>query len=82
MDKKNCISCGMPLVNKEDFPNDDISKKYCIYCAKEDGSMKSFEEAIEGMANFLMDTQNVTIEEAKIKAKKYLLTQEAWSDFK
>ena len=40
--EKRCISCGMPLACEEDYPLKDTSKEYCRYCAREDGSMKSF----------------------------------------
>ena len=43
---KKCICCGMPMNKKNDFAMGDESKDYCVYCAKEDGSMKSFDEAV------------------------------------
>ncbi|MBI5206909.1 MAG: hypothetical protein HY934_03870 [Candidatus Firestonebacteria bacterium] len=40
MENKICISCGMPLRTKEDYPKGDKSKNYCKYCARPDGSIK------------------------------------------
>ena len=48
---KKCICCGMPMNKKNDFAMGDESKDYCVYCAKEDGSMKSFDEAVEGISS-------------------------------
>lgn len=41
-----CIACGMPMTQIADYPRYDISKNYCKFCAKTDGSMKSFDEKL------------------------------------
>ena len=54
---KVCIACGMPMETASDFPGGDEQKDYCVYCARPDGSMRSFEEAKVGMTKFIMQTQ-------------------------
>jgi hypothetical protein len=54
---KICIACGMPMMKTEDFPLGDENKDYCIYCARPDGTMQSYEEKLEGTTDFLVKTQ-------------------------
>lgn len=54
---KECIACGMPMEKESDYPGGDMQKDYCVYCARKDGTMRSFEEAKEGMTHFIMKTQ-------------------------
>ena len=51
---KYCFACGMPLEKKEDFAGGDESAQFCLYCAKEDGSVKSCEEIFEGGVQFFL----------------------------
>jgi len=73
-EEKYCISCGMPLRTPDDHPLGDTTKDYCKYCAKPDGSMKSFEEALSGMAGFLERSQGLK-GEAAWKAAFFALTK-------
>ena len=75
---KKCISCGMPLENPEHFPLSDESKDYCVHCARPDGSMKSYEEAMEGMAAFLERTQGIQDSEARQTARAIMARMPAW----
>ncbi|HOO96746.1 MAG TPA: zinc ribbon domain-containing protein [Caldisericia bacterium] len=79
---KVCISCGMPMRNAEDFPNGDTTKDYCVYCARPDGTMKSWDEAVEGMTGFLVSSQGLDKEVAKEMAEKNLAKLPAWKDRK
>lgn len=54
---KICIACGMPMEKASDFPGGDEAKDYCIYCARPDGTMQSFEEKKAGMVDFTMKSQ-------------------------
>lgn len=54
---KTCIACGMPMKDVSEFALSDASKDYCIHCARPDGSMQSFEEKKEALANFVVKTQ-------------------------
>ena len=75
---KKCISCGMPLREKSDYPLGDTSKDYCTYCARPDGSMKSYEEAKEGMTGFIMKTQGFDKKAAEKAAVEMMKKNPAW----
>jgi hypothetical protein len=75
---KNCIACGMPMEKTSDFAMGDESKDYCVYCAKPDGSMKSYEEALDGMTNFTVSTQGLDPQVARSSAKEMMAKLPAW----
>ena len=75
----NCESCGMPMVKPDDHGGGDPENKYCVYCCQPDGSLKSYEEALEGMTNFMMKMQNMDREAAEKAAGEYLAKMPAWS---
>lgn len=77
---KMCIACGMPMQVPEDFAMGDESLDYCCYCAREDGSMQSYEEKLESMTSFVMDTEDLSEEEARIIAREHLAELPAWKD--
>ena len=77
-----CISCGMPLINIEDHALEDVTKDYCVHCSNADGVLKSFEEAVESMSTFLKETKNLNEKEAEKEAKRHLLQQPAWDNYK
>lgn len=76
--EKICISCGMPMREKSEYPNGDTEKDYCCYCAREDGSMKSFDEMKEGMTGFIIRTQGFDHDAAEKLAVETMLKQPAW----
>ena len=80
VEEKICISCGMPMKESKDFPLEDASKDYCVYCARADGSLKSFEEALQGMKQFLIHTYNMDVDDAGKKANEHLKNNPAWKD--
>lgn len=67
---KTCIACGMPMKKENDFAMGDTNKEYCVYCAKEDGSMQSFEEKKQSLVNFTIKTQGLeeTVAEKAVEA--------------
>ncbi|MHC5217060.1 zinc ribbon domain-containing protein [Enterococcus sp. LJL128] len=71
---KHCIACGMPMRNKADFAASDMTKEYCVYCEKEDGTMKNFSEMVAGMTDFIVSTQGLDRKAAE-KAAVYQLGQ-------
>ncbi|MCL1885431.1 MAG: zinc ribbon domain-containing protein [Dehalococcoidia bacterium] len=75
---KTCISCGMPMNKAADFAKNDESKNYCIYCAREDGSMKSFEEAKASMTGFIIKTQGLSNEAAENAAFSAMRKLPGW----
>ena len=77
---KKCICCGMPMNKKNDFAMGDESKDYCVYCAKEDGSMKSFDEAVEGMAEYMSESAKIDKNFARKKVLEYMKSMPAWKE--
>ena len=75
---RNCMSCGMPLVKFEDFGGGNPANIYCVHCSNPDGSLKSYEEVLEGMTNFMMTSQNMDREAAEKAAKEYMSKMPAW----
>lgn len=75
---KMCIACGMPIKSKKDFAMEDENKDYCIYCAKPDGSMQSYEEKLEGMTGFIIKTQGLDENAARNAAKGMMAKLPAW----
>ena len=77
---KKCICCGMPMNKKNDFAMGDESKDYCVYCAKEDGSMKSFDEAVEWMAEYMSESEKIDKNFARKKVLEYMKSMPAWKE--
>ena len=77
---KKCICCGMPMNKKNDFAMGDESKDYCVYCAKEDGSMKSFDEAVEGMAEYMSESEKIDKNFARKIVLEYMKSMPAWKE--
>lgn len=75
---KTCIACGMPMTKAADFVLGDETKDYCVYCAREDGSMQSYPEKLEGTVHFLMKTQGLDGEAARGVAVRTLAKLPAW----
>jgi uncharacterized glyoxalase superfamily protein PhnB len=76
---KKCMSCGMPMVKTEDFGGSDPNNLHCLYCTNPDGSLKTYDEILEGMASFLVATQNIDRETAQAKAKEQMSNMPTWS---
>jgi len=76
---KNCMSCGMPMSKPEDFCQGNPDNVYCAYCCNPDGSLKSFDEVLEGTINFMVNSQKMDREAAQVAAKQHLCTMPAWS---
>ena len=77
---KKCIACGMPMKTKEDFPSGDETKDYCKYCAKEDGSMQSYDEKLNSLTKFIVNTQGLDEQVANSAAKSMMEKLPAWGN--
>lgn len=77
---KTCIACGMPMTKPSDYPMEDESKDYCIYCARPDGSMQSYPEKLEGTVRFLIRTQGIDEQAARELAVRTLARLPAWKE--
>ncbi|TQI66701.1 zinc ribbon domain-containing protein [Clostridium sp. KNHs216] len=77
---KTCIACGMPMTKPSDYPLQDESKDYCIYCTRPDGSMQSYPEKLEGTVRFLIRTQGIDEKAACELAVRTLAKLPAWKE--
>jgi hypothetical protein len=73
-----CIACGMPMTKPEDHAMGDVSRNYCIYCAKPDGSMQSYREKLKSMSGFIIRTQGLDEKAARNAAKEMMAKLPAW----
>ena len=78
---KTCIACGMPMKKESDFAMGDTSKEYCVYCAKADGSMHSFEEKKQSLINFTIKTQGLDEAVAEKAVENMMRQLPAWKAF-
>ncbi|MBN7771752.1 zinc ribbon domain-containing protein [Clostridium aminobutyricum] len=75
---KVCIACGMPMKETSDFAMGDAEKDYCVYCARPDGTMQSYEEKLDSMTNFIIRTQGLDEKAANATARDMLSRLPAW----
>ncbi|MBP2643468.1 MAG: putative zinc ribbon domain containing protein [Firmicutes bacterium] len=75
---KQCIACGMPMKNPEDFAMGDTRKDYCRYCCRPDGTMQSYEEKLISLTNFIVKTQGLEESAASSAAKSMMVKLPAW----
>ena len=76
---KSCMSCGIPMAKPVDFGGGKTDNVFCVHCTKPDGSLKSYDEVLEGMINFMMMTQKMDRTTAEGAAKEYMSGMPAWS---
>lgn len=74
-----CESCGMPLRNKEDFGGGRLDNKYCIHCTDAGGNLKPYDQALESVKQFIMDSMGVSEGDALKIAKENMARMPAWS---
>ena len=77
---KICIACGMPMEQKDHFAMGDESKDYCLYCARADGSMQSYQEKLESFTNLLVKKEEMDESSAKLKAESLMANLPAWKE--
>ena len=75
---KMCIACGMPMKTNGDFAMGDETKDYCVYCARPDGTMQSYEEKLKSMTGFIVKTQGLDEQTAQKAAEGMLAKLPAW----
>lgn len=75
---KICIACGMPMAKPEDFALGDVSKDYCVHCARSDGSMQSYAEKLESLTGFIVKTQGFDARAARASAADMMARLPAW----
>ena len=76
---KTCMSCGMPMTEPEDFGGGNPENLYCVHCSNADGSLKSYDEVLAGMVNFMITFQNMDQKAAEKAAREHMAKMPAWS---
>jgi uncharacterized glyoxalase superfamily protein PhnB len=76
---KACMSCGMPMTKRGDFGGGNPENLYCVYCSNPDGSLKSYEEVLEGMVKFMIVSQKLDRKAAESAVKERMSSMPAWS---
>ena len=76
---KKCLSCGMPMTKLEDFGGGNPANIYCAHCSNPDGSLKTYEEVLNGMVAFIMASLNLDRETAQKTAIDHMANMPAWS---
>jgi len=75
---RTCIACGMPMEKAEDFAMDDPGKDYCCHCAREDGTMQSYEEKKQNLIRFVTRTQGLDEKAAEKVVVTMMKSLPAW----
>jgi len=78
MEAKTCIACGMPMSRPEDFAMGDVTRDYCVHCARPDGTMQSYGEKLESLTRFIVKTQGLQENAARLGAKTMMERLPAW----
>ena len=69
----------MPLRQVSDHASNDVQKDWCRHCANEDGSMKGYEDVLNGMSAFLVRTQGIDDGVARTMAANMMAKLPAWA---
>jgi uncharacterized glyoxalase superfamily protein PhnB len=75
----NCLSCGMPMTSPQDHGGGNRENQYCNRCCKPDGTLKSYDEVLAGMASFMMESRKMDKDAAEKAAREYLSMMPAWT---
>jgi len=75
-----CIACGMPMERPEDFAMGDVSRGYCVHCARADGSMQNYGEKLASMSRFIARERGVAEAAARDRARTVMARFPAWRE--
>jgi uncharacterized glyoxalase superfamily protein PhnB len=75
-----CLSCGMPMMSGGDFGGGKEENSYCVHCCHPDGSLKTYEEVLDGMITYMMANQKLDRSAAGKAAREYLSIMPAWCE--
>ncbi|MBN1366077.1 MAG: hypothetical protein JW976_14835 [Syntrophaceae bacterium] len=78
MSEKMCESCGMPMREAKEYGGGNPANKYCVYCTDSKGKLKPYDEVLQGMKAFIMQTMGQTEEQALKTAKANMRKMPAW----
>lgn len=76
---QSCTSCGMPFKKGSDHALNDESIPYCTQCTKEDGTLKSYREVLEGTKAYFIHSQGLDPQAAHKMAETLLKKQPVWA---
>jgi hypothetical protein len=68
------------MTKPEDFGGGDIKNKYCVYCTYPDGQLKSYDDMLAGMTQFIMSRMDLHEAEASKMAAENLAKMPAWQN--
>ncbi len=83
MGNKFCESCGMPLTPPAEHEHGQgwPDNPYCVYCSDDEGNLKTYDEVLNGFANYVMNEKGINLEEAKKIAAAAMAKLPAWKDY-
>lgn len=76
--ESKCRSCGMPMTSTSDFGGGKEENLYCVHCCHPDGSLKTYEEVLDGMITHMMTNRHLDRSAAGKAAREYLSIMPAW----
>ena len=77
MDMKFCFSCGMVLYEA----TQKNAGNYCGYCTTSEGKLKTREEVMQGIAQWMKRWQpDIDDAKALVRAKAYMNAMPAWAE--
>lgn len=68
------------MLSPGDHAMGDETTEYCTYCARPDGSMKSYDEALESMTEFVANTRHLALDAARYEAAAEMAELPAWRE--
>jgi hypothetical protein len=78
---KVCKSCGMPMENVEQHGGGNPLNNYCSYCTDELGNLKSYDEVLQGMTNYMITAMKLEYKTAQEMAKDEMIKHPAWKSY-
>jgi hypothetical protein len=68
----------MPLRSAADHARGNIDLDYCTHCADAEGKLKSYQDVLHGMTQFLCRTQGIDETAAVGMAREMMSRMPAW----
>jgi hypothetical protein len=78
--QKVCESCSMPMTKAEDFGGGNMENRYCVHCTYPDWQLKSYNDMLTGMTQFIMSRMDLHEAEARKMAADNLAKMPAWQN--
>jgi hypothetical protein len=75
---RNCESCGMMMIDLQDFAAKNPRAKYCKHCTNNEGMLQQPQERLAKFIAFLMEDEKISEEEARKRAIAQMKKMPAW----